>query len=117
MIRATNLCSQQRTGIMTDTTETTDNISPGFRDNYTAPIVYFDGSATHGVVNGTIQIEVISRILIPLEDGGVKVEFLTTGRLRCSSAAAKSLIESLQKCLEMIDLPQPKPAVGTGTLN
>jgi hypothetical protein len=93
-------------------------ISPVFRDSYSAPIIYFDGAATHGIVHGMVQVEVVSRILAPLEDGGVRTEILTTGRLRCSPVAAKSLIDSLQKCLDMLSMPQEhRPAAGTGTLN
>jgi hypothetical protein len=92
-------------------------LSVGFRDSTTAPFVYFDVAATHGVVNGAVQIELVSRILVPLEDGGVQMEFLTTGRLRCSPVAAKGLQDSIQKALEMLSLPQQEQAAAKGTLN
>ncbi len=63
------------------------DVSHAFRDSGTAPIVYFDAVSAHGVLNGAIQIELVSRILVPLADGGVRLEFLTSGRLRCSPAA------------------------------
>lgn len=92
------------------------NLSPGFRDNYAAPFVYFDATATHGVLNGVIQIELVSRILLPLADGGVQVEFFTTGRLRCTMAAAQGLKNSIDKALGMLSLPQ-EPAAEANKVN
>jgi hypothetical protein len=37
----------------------------------TAPFVYFDLSPTHGILGGTIQIELAARILNAVPDGGV----------------------------------------------
>jgi hypothetical protein len=92
-------------------------ISPGFRENHAAPIVYFDLCSAHGILNGAVQIELISRVLVPLANGGVKIEFSTTGRLRCSPAAALALRESINKCLEMLTLPPATQSVATGTMN
>jgi hypothetical protein len=97
--------------------EKTPQISRAFRDNPAAPIIYFDGVAAHGVIYGAIQIEVISRTLIPLEDGSATNELLVTGRLRCSPTAAQALIDALQKSIEMLKMPQPRPSAGTATLN
>jgi len=82
------------------------DISPGFRDNCSAPIIYFDGAATHGVLNGAIEVELVTRILIPLANGGVRPEMVITGRLRCSPVAAQSLQDSITKALAMLSLPQ-----------
>ena len=98
-------------------TETTETAAPPFNDNYAAPIVYFDVAAAHGIMNGAIQIEVVSRILVPLEGAGVRLEWMTTGRLRCSPSAAQSLITSLQQSLEMLNAPQQPTAVSTSKLN
>lgn len=91
-------------------------VSPGFRDSDAAPFVYFDTSSAHGTIAGAIQIELVSRILVPLANGGVRIEFLTSGRLRCSPAAVQALRDSIDKALAMLTQPQTGPAVGTGTL-
>jgi hypothetical protein len=85
-------------------TETPDQpeISPGFNDSYTAPIVYFDTVAAFGVLAGAVQVELISRILVPLAGAGAKHQFLTTGRIRCSPHAAMTLRDSLSKALDMV---------------
>jgi hypothetical protein len=80
-------------------------VTRGFRDNYAAPIVYFDSAPTHSVLHGTIQIELVARILVPHTDA-VGVEVMTTGRLRCSPTAAKSLHASIEKALAMLEFPQ-----------
>jgi hypothetical protein len=90
---------------MTETPKTAE-VSPGFRDNPDAPIVYFDTAATFGVLAGAIQIELVSRTLVPTVDGGVKVEFLITGRLRCSPAAAHQLRDAIDKSLDMLTKEQ-----------
>jgi hypothetical protein len=87
-------------------------ISPGFADSDAAPFVYFDTAGTFGVMNGAIQIELVSRILIPLTDGGVQVRFLTTGRLRCSPTAAQHLREAINKTLDMLTQEQEGEATG-----
>jgi hypothetical protein len=87
------------------------------RDSDTAPFIYFDTTGAYGVTGGAVQIELVARILVPLVDGGVSVELLTTGRLRCTPAGARHLQESIQKALDMLSHPQPAPAAGTATLN
>ena len=79
---------------------TTDG-RPDFRENYSAPVVYFDASAAFGTCAGAIQIELVSRILVPRPEGGVSIEMLVTGRLRCTQAAAKSFQDSIERALEM----------------
>ncbi len=81
------------------TTETAN--VPAYNDVSTAPYVSFDRVAAHGVFNGAIQIELASRILIPLPDGGVEVKFATSGRLRCSPDAAIQLRAAADAVLKM----------------
>jgi hypothetical protein len=83
------------------------DVKAGFRDNNYAPIVYFDATSAHGVLNGTIQIELVARILVRRDDDSAGFEFLTTGRLRCSPTAANHLRDALGKALEMLSLPRP----------
>jgi hypothetical protein len=95
-------------------------VTPGFRDSDSAPFVYFDTTATFGVLAGVIQIELVSRTLVPTTDGGVKREFRVTGRLRCSPAAARYLREAIDKTLDMVTKEQegaPATAVQANKLN
>jgi hypothetical protein len=68
-------------------------------------------------MNGAIQIELASRVLIPTPDGKVTPEFICTGHLRCSPAAAMLLREALDKALQMLQQPMQQQAVATGKLN
>jgi len=81
----------------------TPNRSDGpFVDSDAAPLIYFDAVAAHGVLNGAVQIELVSRTLVPLANGVVKSEFLVTGRLRCTRAGVEHLREVINKCLDML---------------
>ena len=51
-----------------------------YEDNGLAPLVYFDISAAHGVMNGAIQIELASRILVPGQADAVDMRFRATGQ-------------------------------------
>jgi len=75
----------------------------------TAPFVYFDISPTHGILSGAIQIELAARILNTAPDGQVEIKFITTGRLRCSPAAAMNLRNAIDAALKMLDQPQQSP--------
>lgn len=79
-------------------------------DNNLAPVVSFDIAPAHGVLAGTVQVELASRTLNPLADGSVEIKFVTSGRLRCSPAAAMHLRNSLDAALRMLEQPQPSPA-------
>jgi len=62
-----------------------------YEDLDTAPFIYFDIVPVHGTMGGCLQIEVAARVLTPVAGGEVAVKFLTTGRLRCTRAAAAHL--------------------------
>ncbi|WP_141934000.1 hypothetical protein [Bradyrhizobium sp. UNPA324] len=97
---------------MADTPSAPDAASPPYEDVFTAPIVYFDIVPTHGIMNGAIQIELASRILVPSGDG-VLVKFMTSGRVRCSPVAARFLRDALDAALKMLDQPQDAPAAAS----
>src|SRR4051812_17002297 len=80
------------------------------------PFIYLDGASCHGMLNGAIQIELVARILLPRQDGGVDVKVVPTARLRCSPTAAKSLRLSIDEALKMIDQPQ-QPTAAASKLN
>ena len=78
-----------------------------YRNIDNVPMVYFDVAPVFGVLHGAAQIELASRILCPTE-GGMSVEFHTTGRMRCTAEALRSLIRAAEKCIEMLDKGSPE---------
>ena len=90
---------------------------PKYDDVTSAPFIYFDRVAAHGVMSGAIQLELASRTLIPLPDGGVEVRFATSGRLRCSPAAAIQLRDAAIAALKMYDQSEVKSSTATSKLN
>ena len=96
---------------MTDKTEI-----PAYENVNAAPVVYFDIAPAHGIMGGIIQIELASRILNAMSDGGVDIKFITTGRLRCSPTAALNLRNALDASLKMLEQQQHAPAA-TAKLN
>jgi hypothetical protein len=86
------------------------DVNPAFRDSTSAPFIYFDTAPVFGIVAGTVQIELVSRTLVPTADGGAKPEFQVTGRLRCNPQAARNLRNALNRALTMLEAP---PSDGT----
>ena len=74
-----------------------------------ASLVYFDIVGAYGIMHGTVEIELATRILVPAANGATEVKFLSTGRLRCSPAAAINLRNALDAALKMLEQPQPQP--------
>jgi hypothetical protein len=79
----------------------------------TAPIVYFDQVPAHGTVGGAIEAELAIRGLNLNFEGNLDVRFITSGRLRCSPAAAKKLIEALSAALELFERQLQGPAAAS----
>jgi hypothetical protein len=77
------------------------------------PLVYFDMIGAYGAMNGVIEVEVATRILIPKPDGSTEFKFLCSGRLRCTPDAANALRAVLQGAMNMLHEPQPNPAATT----
>ena len=88
-----------------------------YANDSAVPFVYFDGVACHGALHGVIEIELAARILIPKRDGGVEIRIVPTGRLRCSPAAAESLIQSIQIAVKMAHQVRQQPPAAAATLN
>ncbi|MDI1267000.1 MAG: hypothetical protein PS018_27425 [bacterium] len=83
-----------------------------------APLVYFDIVGAYGVMNGAVEIELATRILVPKTDGSTEVKFLSSSRLRCSANAAINLRNGLDAALKMLEQPQANPvAIAAGKLN
>ena len=83
-----------------------------------APLVYFDIVGAYGTMNGSIEVELATRILVPKTDGSTEVKFLSSGRLRCTQNAAANLRNGLDAALKMLDQPQGSTAsIAAGKLN
>ena len=91
---------------------------PPYDDAPNAPVIYFDIVGANGIMNGAVQIEIAQRILVPTAGSDeVSVKFVTSGRIRCSPAAAQFLINALQNSLAMMAQSQPQTAVAPNALN
>ncbi len=83
-----------------------------------APLVYFDIVGAYGTMNGSIEIELATRILVPKPDGSTEVKFISSGRLRCTQNAATNLRNALDSALKMLEQPQANAAaIAAGKLN
>jgi hypothetical protein len=83
-----------------------------------APLVYFDIVGASGTMNGSIEVELATRILVPKGDGSTDVKFLASGRLRCTPTAATNLRNALDAALKMLEQPQANmTAIAAGKLN
>jgi hypothetical protein len=66
-----------------------------------APVLFFDGAPVFGVLNGIVEIELAARYLLPQVDGNVSTDIACVAHLRCSLAGAESLVDALDKALDM----------------
>jgi hypothetical protein len=83
-----------------------------------APLVYFDIVGAYGTMNGSVEIELATRILVPKPDGSTDVKFISSGRLRCTKNAAVNLRNGLDAALKMLEQPQANmAAIAAGKLN
>ena len=73
-----------------------------------APLVYFDIVGAYGTMNGSIELELATRILVPKTDGTTEVKFISSGRLRCTANAAANLRNGLDAALKMLEQPEAK---------
>jgi hypothetical protein len=71
-----------------------------------APLVYFDGVPVWGIFNGTIEIELSARMLMPKPDGSVMVDMASAAHLRCSPRAALQLTEMLKAAIAKLSEQQ-----------
>jgi len=74
-----------------------------------AALVYFDIVGAYGIMHGIVEIELATRILVPAPNGLTDVKFLSSGRLRCSPAAAANLRSAIDAALKMLEQPQQQP--------
>jgi len=92
---------------------------PPYRTPDQAPFIYFDAAPTYGTLNGAVQVELVSRVMSPSGPGttDIAVEFLITGHIRCSPAAAVSLRDALNSAMELLQQPQAASAAEANKLN
>lgn len=67
-----------------------------------APIIYFDGAAAYGGINGVVQLELAANLCVPVATDGkstVATRILITAHLRCSVVAAEQLADTIDKAL------------------
>lgn len=107
---------------MADPTKRGDQGMPEFSRPESVPFIYFDVAGAHGIMAGAVQVEMFARTLVPVENGGTRVEFVATCHLRCSPAAAENLRDALNSALRMLKEVQEKQAdatqaAGSSTLN
>jgi hypothetical protein len=76
-----------------------------------APLVYFDIVGAYGTMNGSIELELATRILVPKPDGTTEVKFISSGRLRCTRNAAINLRSGLDAALKLGEQPEITSAV------
>ena len=81
-----------------------------FKNPDTVPFIYFDLAPNHGVMNGSVQIELVARTISPGLNGGTRVEFIGTAHLRCSPTAAAYLRDAIDKALKMLAQPSSREA-------
>jgi hypothetical protein len=89
---------------------------PVYRNTDTAPLVFFDVVAAFGALAGSIEIELAARILSPVASGN-PVEFITTGRLRCSPNAATQLRNAIDESLNILKKPRSEGDIGSTSMN
>ncbi|MEH2524469.1 MULTISPECIES: hypothetical protein [unclassified Bradyrhizobium] len=82
------------------------------------PLVYFDIVGAYGTMNGSVEVELATRILVPKPDGSTEVKFISSGRIRCTANAAANLRNGLDAALKMLEQPQGSAAaIAAGKLN
>ena len=80
-----------------------------------APLVYFDIVGAYGTMNGSIELELATRILVPKPDGSTRSESsFPRGRLRCTPNAAANLRNGLDAALKMLEQPAAQYGCGGG---
>lgn len=81
---------------------------PPYKNPDGTPFIYFDVVPVFGTMADAIQIELAARVLSPAPDQQIITEFVASGRLRCSPAAAIELREAINKALDMLAQPAPQ---------
>jgi hypothetical protein len=69
-------------------------------------------------MNGSVELELATRILVPKPDGSTEVKFISSGRLRCTANAAINLRNGLDAAWKMLEQSQPNiSAVAASKMN
>jgi hypothetical protein len=70
-----------------------------------APLAYFDIVGAYGTMNGSVEIERATRILVSKPDGSTEVKFISSARLRRTPNAASNLRNGLDAALKTLEQP------------
>ncbi len=89
---------------------------PPYKGSDAAPFIYFDFAPFFGVLCGMIQVELAARALVP-GNPSVGLENVATGHLRCSPAAARDLMNTLEQALKMLESGTQEPTATASKLN
>lgn len=79
----------------------TPSAAPLLKNASAAPFVYFDNAPLYGVAGMGIEVELTAASIVPKGEGAVMRETVCVAHLRCSPHAAVTLIDSLQKAVQM----------------
>ena len=61
-------------------------------------------------MNGSVEIELATRILVPKPDGTTEVKFISSSHLRCTRTLAANLRNGLDAALKMLKQRQANMA-------
>ena len=73
----------------------------------TAPFLYFDGVPNFGVNNGIVNLT-LEALRFQSVGGAIRTDRIIVAHVRCSSAAATSLRDSINGALQLIAAPKPE---------
>jgi hypothetical protein len=74
-------------------------------NNAGAAFVYFDHVPVYGIHHGIVQVELVSRTIVPAAQTTTRSELVCSGHLRCGPDAARELINALGKALAALSGP------------
>lgn len=85
-------------------------ITPSIKNIATAPITYFDGVPTYGVMANVVELDLSASVIGIYPDSTTKREAVCVGHLRCSIEAALALRNALDGALKMAHALPPAAA-------
>lgn len=93
---------------------------PDYRNNDTAPFIFFDQPIAWGTYGGIIQIELGARAMTATHNGEDErpavTEIHIAARMRCSPVAARKLRDAIDRALVMFDRSQHAAAAAVDRL-
>ena len=78
-------------------------------DVESAPFIAFDIAPPYGTLSGALQIELAARVIEVLENGSTSTALRCVAHLRCTPAAAQSLLAAIDGALKLASQNQINP--------